>query len=473
MAQIWVPPGEQYFRDFTGSPLSLGTIELYIPSTLTPKLSYADEAGSVVNTNPINLDAAGACTIWGTGLYRMIAKDSGGVTVFDKVTGFVASGGGGGGDVFGPGASIPGNFAVWASTDGTQIADGGIVGTLAHLSSISDSNWGGPALSIGHGGTGSADAASARTALGLGALATQSTITASEISDYSTALFTALATMLVGSGSVTITPAGATYVFTASGGGGGGITGPGSSLNGELPAFLGTSGGVVTNTGCVPSANAFTFLAAANFAAMRTALGLGTSAVVDTGTSGAKVTLANAANTWAAVQTFTLAPVFTDVSGTRTALGLGTAATHAATDFLLAASNLSDVANAATARTNLGLGTAATHATTDYEPAGAYSGNNAQTGTSYTLVLGDQGQLVTMNNASANVLTIPLNASVAFPVRSRIDLSSLGAGQTQVVPTGGVTLQSAGSATSLRTRYSGGSLVKLATDTWLLIGDLA
>lgn len=49
----------------------------------------------------------------------------------------------------------------------------------------------------------------------------------------------------------------------------------------------------------------------------------------------------------------------------RTNLGLGTAATHAATDFalasaaLLAANNLSDLGTVATARTNLGLGTAA------------------------------------------------------------------------------------------------------------------
>lgn len=65
----------------------------------------------------------------------------------------------------------------------------------------------------------------------------------------------------------------------------------------------------------------------------------------------------------------------------RTALGLGTAATHAHGDYataaqgstadtaLQAADNLSDLANAATARTNLGLGTAATSASTDFATA--------------------------------------------------------------------------------------------------------
>lgn len=439
MAQVWVPPGEQHFFDFTGASLSLGTIELYIPTTLTPKLSYADEAGSVVNTNPILLDAAGACTIWGTGLYRMIAKDQGGVTVFDKITGFVASGGGGGGDVFGPGASIPGNFAVWASTDGTQIADGGLVGTLAHLNSVNDSNWSGAPLTLGHGGTGATDAAGVRAAIGLGALAVQNTITASQISDYSAALFAANGVMLVGSGSVTITPVGATYVFTASGGGGGGITGPASSLNGELPAFLGTSGGVVTNTGCVPSANGFSLIAAANYAAMRTALGLTAAATTAIGTSGATIPLLSTANTWTLAQTFTVAPVFTDASGTRTALGLGTAAQAASTDF---------------------------------EPAGAYANFNAQTGTSYSLAGTDQGRLVTMNNASANTLTVTKQATVAWPARTRIDVGSLGAGQTTVVADTGVTIL-ATPGLKLRTQGSGGSLVRLASDSWWLTGDLA
>lgn len=46
-----------------------------------------------------------------------------------------------------------------------------------------------------------------------------------------------------------------------------------------------------------------------------------------TGAVLAAINLANA-NVWGAIQTFTLAPVFTDQSGTRTALGLGTAATQ-------------------------------------------------------------------------------------------------------------------------------------------------
>jgi hypothetical protein len=98
---------------------------------------------------------------------------------------------------------------------------------------------------------------------------------------------------------------------------------------------------------------------------------------------------------------------------------------------------------------------------------------NAQTGTAYTLVLGDQSNLVSMTNASANTLTIPTNASVAYPVGCSIRLYQGGAGQTTIAPTGGVTLRSAGAATKLRVQYSWATLFKKGTDEWVLYGDIA
>lgn len=96
---------------------------------------------------------------------------------------------------------------------------------------------------------------------------------------------------------------------------------------------------------------------------------------------------------------------------------------------------------------------------------------NAQTGTSYTLVLSDAGKLVTLSNASAITLTIPTNASVAFPTGTVIDIAQIGAGQVTV---GGasVTINSADGDKKLRVQYSSGSLIKTGTDTWLLVGDI-
>ena len=97
---------------------------------------------------------------------------------------------------------------------------------------------------------------------------------------------------------------------------------------------------------------------------------------------------------------------------------------------------------------------------------------NAQTA-SYTLVLADAGIGVTMSNASANNLTVPTNASVAFPIGTTVLIASIGVGQTTIVASGGVTINSAGGALKLRVRYSSGTLIKTATDTWLLLGDIS
>lgn len=96
---------------------------------------------------------------------------------------------------------------------------------------------------------------------------------------------------------------------------------------------------------------------------------------------------------------------------------------------------------------------------------------NQQTA-SYTLVLADAGKLVEISNASANNLTVPLNSSVAYPIGTQINILQTGAGQTTVVATGGVTIN-ATPGLKLRAQWSSATLIKRATDTWVLVGDLA
>ena len=97
---------------------------------------------------------------------------------------------------------------------------------------------------------------------------------------------------------------------------------------------------------------------------------------------------------------------------------------------------------------------------------------NTQTD-SYTLVLTDAGKIVVMNKATANTLTVPPNSSVAFGTNTRIDLLQYGAGQTTIAAGAGVTIYSSGSKLKLTGQYSGASLWKQGTDTWVLIGDIA
>jgi len=96
---------------------------------------------------------------------------------------------------------------------------------------------------------------------------------------------------------------------------------------------------------------------------------------------------------------------------------------------------------------------------------------NAQTGTSYTLVLTDASKLITLSNASAIAVTIPTNASVAFPIGTQIDLCQIGAGKVTFSGSG-VTIDSQGSNKSIAAQWVGISLIKTATDEWLLIGNL-
>ena len=101
---------------------------------------------------------------------------------------------------------------------------------------------------------------------------------------------------------------------------------------------------------------------------------------------------------------------------------------------------------------------------------------NTQTGTSYTLVLADDTSLVTLANAAAIALTIPLNSSVAFPIGACVDIVQFGAGQVTVAGASCLTLVSTGGTSATpktRVQNSGITLRKLGTDSWIAIGDCA
>ena len=103
---------------------------------------------------------------------------------------------------------------------------------------------------------------------------------------------------------------------------------------------------------------------------------------------------------------------------------------------------------------------------------------NADSGSTYTAVLTDNGKVVTMDNGSGNTFRIPTNASVAFPIGTQINVLSIGAGQTTInaVTSGTTTIQSTGATAAqpkLRVRYSAATCVKAGTDLWYVFGDIA
>ncbi len=101
---------------------------------------------------------------------------------------------------------------------------------------------------------------------------------------------------------------------------------------------------------------------------------------------------------------------------------------------------------------------------------------NDQTGTTYTPVLTDQYQvLVTRSNASASTMTIPTNASVAFPVGTVITVLNKGAGAVTISGSGGVTVLSAGAtaASPVLNQYKSCALIQTSANNWYVVGAIA
>ena len=101
---------------------------------------------------------------------------------------------------------------------------------------------------------------------------------------------------------------------------------------------------------------------------------------------------------------------------------------------------------------------------------------NAQTGTTYTSVLADAGKIITTSNGSAIAVTIPPNSSVAYPIGSSLTIISIGAGLTTFAQGSGVTIASVGATATapiLRVQHSSATAIKIATDTWQVVGDIS
>jgi hypothetical protein len=97
---------------------------------------------------------------------------------------------------------------------------------------------------------------------------------------------------------------------------------------------------------------------------------------------------------------------------------------------------------------------------------------NAQTGTTYTFALTDAGKVITATNASPVTVTVPTNASVAFPVGTQIVVIAGGAGAVTFSPAAGVTLNSKNTDRKIDGQYASACCLKTATNTWILFGAL-
>jgi hypothetical protein len=103
---------------------------------------------------------------------------------------------------------------------------------------------------------------------------------------------------------------------------------------------------------------------------------------------------------------------------------------------------------------------------------------NAQTGTTYTAVKADGlYSICTMDNASANTFRIPTDATYNFPIGTTLLVYQKGAGVTTInaVTSGTTTVVSAGAvlAQPVLARYKSAVCIKIAADSWIVVGGIA
>lgn len=100
------------------------------------------------------------------------------------------------------------------------------------------------------------------------------------------------------------------------------------------------------------------------------------------------------------------------------------------------------------------------------------------TATSDTLVLADaDNKLIVYSTTGTVTITVPPNSSVAMTTGSVVNIIKTGAtGTLSIIQGSGVTLASAGATSTnpvITGQYKAASLLKVASDTWYVVGGIA
>lgn len=145
-----------------------------------------------------------------------------------------------------------------------------------------------------------------------------------------------------------------------------------------------------------------------------------------------------------------------DVVLSKTDIGLGNVDNLSATDI-----------RSGTTKTDVGL----SNVINELQFAQSNYGNISTRAASWTLILTDGNDVITVSTAA--VITVPANATVAFPIGTAITFIRTGTGAVTLAPASGVTLLSKDTKRAIDGQYASATLIKTATDTWHLFGALA
>ena len=95
-----------------------------------------------------------------------------------------------------------------------------------------------------------------------------------------------------------------------------------------------------------------------------------------------------------------------------------------------------------------------------------------ETGTTYSPLATDENMMIKLSNAAAITVVMPTNATTAIPVDAEFDYVWWSVGQPTFSAEGGATINGT-PGLKLRARYSACTAKKMATNDWLIYGDLS